>query len=224
MTMPGNMPGNSPEDLAGQVRVMQIILAALVMGMVFFLLVACLAGGMGNGFGPPPMLTTMALGMAAIMVVARMVVLPMVTSIGRRKIAGSIPETSRGASSRAAADDTTGRIVWQLVALYQTRLIVGAAMLEGAVFFLLVTFLVEHSLWSLGTAIVLILAVAAHFPTQEMQGTDSVPFRLALNAAEGVPYTQICFPFTSQSRGEEMTKPIPYGASRRVAAMPGSVQ
>ena len=45
-------------------------------------------------------------------------------------------------------------------------MIVGAALFEGPAFFLLITYMLEHSPWSLLAAIVMILGVALHFPTQ----------------------------------------------------------
>jgi hypothetical protein len=46
-------------------------------------------------------------------------------------------------------------------------MIAGAALFEGAAFFLLVAYLVERSPWSLAAAIVMIIGVALHFPTQQ---------------------------------------------------------
>ena len=53
------------------------------------------------------------------------------------------------------------------LAFYQTRMIVGAALLEGPAFFLLIAYLIERSPWSLAAAIFMILGVAAHFPTEQ---------------------------------------------------------
>ena len=158
------MDENLQENLAGPVRVMQIIVFALTMGLFFFLAIVCLAapGGMGGVFGALPMLTSVGLGLAVTMIVVRWIVLQVATANARRGILRGASDANRGKSSTEQPDRTVG----QLVAFYQTRMIIGAAMLEGVAFFLLVAYMVEHSPWSLVAAIVMILGVAAHFPTQ----------------------------------------------------------
>ncbi|MFZ5830522.1 MAG: hypothetical protein ACOY3P_10555 [Planctomycetota bacterium] len=54
----------------------------------------------------------------------------------------------------------------QLWDLYQTRLIVCAALLEGIVFFWVVVYLVEHSPWAIAAALLLIIALVMHLPTR----------------------------------------------------------
>ena len=54
----------------------------------------------------------------------------------------------------------------RLLGLYNTRTILGGAMLEGAAFFALVTYMVERDPVGLAGAILLILGVALHFPTR----------------------------------------------------------
>ena len=46
-------------------------------------------------------------------------------------------------------------------------MIVSAACLEGAAFFLLIAYMLERSPWALAAAFALILGVAAHFPTRQ---------------------------------------------------------
>jgi hypothetical protein len=52
-----------------------------------------------------------------------------------------------------------------LLAVYQMRTIIAAALLEGAVFFMAVAYLLEGHVLALGLGALLALAVAAHFPT-----------------------------------------------------------
>jgi len=56
---------------------------------------------------------------------------------------------------------TTGK----LVQLFQSQLIIGAALLEGAAFFAGIAYMLERSPLALATAIVLLIALAARFPT-----------------------------------------------------------
>jgi hypothetical protein len=155
------MQYNPPDDLPLRVRTMQIIDAALVMGLLSFLLiVTVILPGKPVALGVLPLLTLIALGFAAAMIVVRVIVVNIVTIAGRRRIG---PPDATGRPTAGARDGTTE----QLLALYQTRMIVGAACLEGPAFFLLITYMTEHSPWSLAAAIVLILGIAAHFPTQQ---------------------------------------------------------
>jgi hypothetical protein len=54
----------------------------------------------------------------------------------------------------------------RLFLLYQTKTIIGAAMIEGITFFMLIAYLAERQAVALGIAVALILAVAAHMPTR----------------------------------------------------------
>ena len=58
---------NPQEDLSGSVRVMQIIVAAPTMGLLWFLANVCplTCGGMCRAFGAMPLLTCIAFGLAA---------------------------------------------------------------------------------------------------------------------------------------------------------------
>jgi hypothetical protein len=94
------------------------------------------------------------------MVFVRAVVVQLVTTSGRRTIAR---ESSRAGAQTNVAEGAAGG----LLALYQTRLIVGAACLEGAAFFVLIVYMLERSPWALCAAVAMILGVAAHFPTRQ---------------------------------------------------------
>ena len=159
------MDENPPKDLSIAVRTMQIIILALTMGLLSFFAIVCfvMPGGMRGDFGAMPLLTCTGLGLAVTMIGVRWIVLQVMTASARRAILRDTPDSDRGSSSSELPDRAAG----QLVALYQTRMIVGAALLEGACFFLLVAHMVEHSPWSLAVAIVMILGVVAHFPTPD---------------------------------------------------------
>ena len=123
------MQCNPPDDLPLRVRTMQIIDAALVMGLLSFLLiVTVILPGKPVALGVLPLLTLIALGFAAAMIVVRVIVVNIVTIAGRRRIG---PPDATGRPTAGARDGTTE----QLLALYQTRMIVGAACLKGPRFF-----------------------------------------------------------------------------------------
>ena len=52
-----------------------------------------------------------------------------------------------------------------LFGVYQTTLIIKAAMLEGATFLLLIMHMLEHSPWTLALAVVFLLLLLMHMPT-----------------------------------------------------------
>ena len=54
-----------------------------------------------------------------------------------------------------------------LAQLYQTQLIVGAALLEGAAFFAGIAFMLERDPIAAGMALVLLAVLAARFPTRD---------------------------------------------------------
>ena len=143
---------------------MQIIVFALTMGLISFLGIVCFLtwGGMRGDLASVPLLTLIGLVLAGVLTVARGIVLQVMVATARRDIRRGMPDAGRGKSSAELADDAAD----QLVGFYQTRMIVGAALLEGAAFFLLTVLLLERSPWSLIAAVVMILGVAAHFPTQ----------------------------------------------------------
>ena len=80
---------NSPEQFAGQVRVLQIIVAAVTLGPLIYLGVVLSTAPPGNrgADGSDGLLTYLAFGMAAAAVIARLVVPPLVALRFRRQIA-----------------------------------------------------------------------------------------------------------------------------------------
>jgi len=56
-------------------------------------------------------------------------------------------------------------LVGRLFAIYQTRMIVGLAILEGAAFFNLISYVVERQSWTLAIVGLLLVLMAMMFPT-----------------------------------------------------------
>ena len=142
-----------------RVRTMQIILAALVMGVLLFLVVAVALRAGGQVPAPPnDVLLPIALGFAALAAVVSVIVPRQIVAGGRRMIArGSSP----AGTPTPAAGDTE-----RLCGLYQTQLIVSAALLEGPAFFLLIVYLLQGDVLALAMVGVLLAAMAAKFPTR----------------------------------------------------------
>jgi hypothetical protein len=123
------------EGLTEQVRAMQIIVFALAMGVLTFALMLVLV------IQPEP--TQEDVLLAYVAAAAAAICIP-VGFVVPRVIASQQPAT---------------------LAMYQTKLIVGAAIFEGAAFFNLVTYMIEGQVFSLAIAGVLLLLILMHFPT-----------------------------------------------------------
>ena len=52
-----------------------------------------------------------------------------------------------------------------LIGLFQTKIFVASAILEGAVFFLLIAYMAEHSILCISAAVVLLFLLVAQMPT-----------------------------------------------------------
>ncbi len=142
------------QSIARSVLAMQIIAAALAAGVLAFLVIAIVL--VGQDRAEQPFLSYLALGFAVLSIGAWMVV----PNLMARQIRQSLAE-------RELDDSDTARLqaVAQLVAAYQTRLIVGCAILEGAAFFSLVVYLLEAHPASLVVAAVLLLLIISQIPT-----------------------------------------------------------
>jgi hypothetical protein len=130
----------------------QIILAALVAGCLLFLLIVVLvAPGKLAGWdvGPDKPLTCAGLVVAFSILAAGIVVPGVITGQMVRQLSGR-----------------EQKLDWKdLFGVYQTTLIIKAAMLEGATFLLLVMHMLERSPWTLGLAVASLLLLLMHMPT-----------------------------------------------------------
>jgi len=132
------------------VRTMQIIVLALVLGTVNFLAVInFVQENEQNGQQNHPLLTYVAVVGAVCAIVASMLVPSILTGSLRRSFTGD----SESADLRPIAK------------VYQTLLIIRCAILEGAAFFCLVSFMLERHPISLAATGILILMLLAQFPT-----------------------------------------------------------
>jgi hypothetical protein len=155
--------------LAKQVRVLQLVVAAMISGILMFLIVVCLTAGHGPAQEEHPIVTTIALAMAALCVILRLIVPDVVVSAARRKILRG--EYNPGASATWAAKRQALEAFFRrtgdagrLMAVYMTTTVLAGAILEGAAFLLLVAYLVDRQAVSLAVAIAILVALAAHMP------------------------------------------------------------
>ena len=140
--------GNSPIKPESVGRISQIIAGALVMGVVIF---ACIAFFIAKGDGPQfPMMSLMAIGFAGVATVMRFVIPTVIVNGGKAQL------------KQTAADEQP----MVLAGLYQTKTIVGMALLEGAAFFNLIAYIMEKQVWTYGVVAFLLAVMAISFPSQ----------------------------------------------------------
>jgi hypothetical protein len=150
-------------------RSLQIIVAALALGSLVFLVVALvlaqqdvMPAAWNRSIRFLPILV--ACGVAVI----RWGVMMLVAASGRRRIlAGKFQVTRQPADPRMVAFLERGGDRARLFMVHFLRTIVGAAMLEGTAFFVLLMYLaIDRWPWNLAVAGVLIGLIVLHFPTR----------------------------------------------------------
>jgi hypothetical protein len=138
--------GSEPSaTLTAQTRILQIVVSALVVGVLMF------GGFVGlTALKKPPQDTTLsfiAVGFGALMIVLHVIV--------------------PGIVERAAlANQSVGSGDEQLVRVYFTRTIIAAALLEGAAFLSLVAVMQEHQPWVLGVTAALVVLMVMQIPSR----------------------------------------------------------
>ena len=154
---------NLADRLKSPVWVMRTIIAGLVLGATMFAGVAIFLVQMdqglpGNGLD---VMVPIAIGYALFALVASQVVPRIVAASSRRSIArGTYPSASSGRGPQMP-EGAAG----QLCLVYQTKMIIGAAFLEGAVLFNMIAYLLTGNPISLGTGIGLIIATLGLLPS-----------------------------------------------------------
>ncbi len=134
-----------------QIRVMQIVAGALIMGVVMFGAVAAVVVG-GDHADDPGLLTWIAVGFGVNQLVLRTIIPTAIAKSSVQKIAGELQ------------DDDVSRN--RLVGIYQTQMIIGMALLEGGAFLGLVAYIAQKHVFALGVAGVLAAVMAATFPAR----------------------------------------------------------
>jgi len=137
-------PRPTEEAINGFALVCKIIASSLIGGVLAFAGVAIVLR-LGKPPAPGSLISSVAAGVVAATVVIRQVVLGLFA--GR-------------------TGDSQGPAPAGPLALYQTRMIVGLALLEGAAFFNLVAYLIEGRWWSLAVTAVPLAFMLAAYPTR----------------------------------------------------------
>lgn len=146
------LPGRKFE---ASVRTMQIIAAALMMGVLMFLGVVLVVTE-GKLDGHPEMITMIAAGFAFLMLVNHFVIPPIIVKAQLKQAIAT--------GMNQKQDDEK---IQECCGVCQTQLIVGFALLEGAAFFNLVAMMVEHCGASIAVVTLLLLVMVAKFPTRD---------------------------------------------------------
>jgi hypothetical protein len=155
--------------LAPRLQTMRIILLALVLGCVFFLIVVLILRASNNlANDTAPMMTAMAFVFGAVSWVLSVVIPRRVAALWRKQIArGVAPSGQSSPANPVAGEQRSGmEDARSLCVLYQSQMIIGAAMLEGAIFFNLIAYMMEGDPFSLGVALALLLALIWRIPTR----------------------------------------------------------
>jgi hypothetical protein len=164
------------QDATKTARTLQIIVPALAAGVaVFLVLVLTVIRPQAKQAPPttPISFTMMAFLFVGACLIARAIAISIVVKKGRREIANGtyrpIDANRRMILPPPNAANPPGdacRNEKYLLAVYQATTIIACALFEGPGFLATIAYMIEGNPLSLCLAIVLILGVIAHFPTQ----------------------------------------------------------
>jgi hypothetical protein len=144
---------SSDEFLTQRVRTMQIIVAALIWGVISFGLFAVFV--MEPQPQQQPFLAYVAAAFTVGAVAMRCIVPGLMAANQRRQLA----EQAKGAAGDICGDDLLG--------VYQTSTIIAGALLEGPAFFVLIAYPMTGQTWLLGVVVGLLVLMAVQFPTRD---------------------------------------------------------
>jgi di/tricarboxylate transporter len=175
-----------PDVLQPTIRTCQIIVGAMIMGVLSFLAIILFvttvvlnpppalpgagAGGpaiAGPGNSPLPVITYLAVAVGFVNLALSFVIPRMNADRTRRQIALEGPTAVTKGGPSEAKQVYPASYSAKLAQNYQTQLIIGAALLEGGAFFAAIAYMLERSPLALATAIVLLATLAALFPTSD---------------------------------------------------------
>jgi hypothetical protein len=100
-------------------------------------------------------------------VAARLIVPSIIVAQARRKILAGEWNVAQGPYQAMTAGiiQRTGD-AGRLLLVHQQKLIVSAAIVEGLTFFAIIVYMITQSMFALGVAVVMLAALAFHFPTR----------------------------------------------------------
>jgi hypothetical protein len=158
------------------VLVSQFIIASLLAGPLVFLAIAVLVGPViarqgARAPGQPDdtfalIMTCTALAFGAMALVMSFVLPPIISANGRKAaLKRSLAQNTAGGTGKGGKLQTIDEAQASLLPQFQAQLIVGAAILEGATFFAGVVSLLLGGMIAPAIAILLMIVLAARFPT-----------------------------------------------------------
>ncbi len=154
--------------LAGPIRVMQIIVGALVAGPLAFLVFALATRGENAKPREGVAIATYgAMSLAVCAISARMIVPNLIAASARKKIAGGKWQLVNEDGVPDRPNDFIQKTgdAGKLCMVFQIRLIVASALLEGAAFLSIMAFMIEGQLFALVLACLLLMGILLGFPT-----------------------------------------------------------
>jgi Na+/melibiose symporter-like transporter len=156
---------NSDEEVlvTQRLRTMRIIMGALIAGCLAFLTISVILRQGRQNAAPPamPIMTYTALWFAVFWTTISFIAPNFLVTAERRKMAKTSESHLNDPQARLAANDTI-----RLAGLCQMRMIIGAALVEGCVFFFIIVYWLEGSLICLLGALALLGVMAAKLPTR----------------------------------------------------------
>jgi hypothetical protein len=154
------------EHIGKSVLVMQIIVAALAAGVVTFAVVVLVLRSQQEANAPQDnslLLSYIGILVSASAIAAWMIIPRLLVSRTRQAISeGKTPMLD---DYHEPALTEGAQQIQPLVAMHQTRLIVGCALLEGAAFLNLLAYMLEGQLMNLVAAGLLVLIIVTQIPT-----------------------------------------------------------
>jgi hypothetical protein len=143
-----NWQGPPPSDDSNKwILTTRIIWGALIASvLLFFAIVLTITASKP---AEPALISFIGAGFAALLIIARFF----------------IPATAAKSMIKSHVEPSSELVDWQLYSVYQTKKIIGMALLEGATFFNLICYMQERVIWTLGIIGVLLLLMFSMFPS-----------------------------------------------------------
>jgi hypothetical protein len=146
---------------------LQIIAGALIFGVLAFLvLVVFIVQNDAANQPEAAVVSLLALGALPLSVALWTFIPGLVSRKGVEQIADGTWRPGPDAAAGSFPDDTS-----KLWAVYQTRIIIASALLEGAAFIGCTAYLVEHQIFVLAVPVIVLALMVATFPTRGRVGS-----------------------------------------------------
>lgn len=160
------------DELKPLIRTEQIIVGALIAGAVLFLVVAAVVASQGVSDMGEDESMSLVFNLVLLLflmsaVLGRLIVPASMVAAARRKIVSGnwSPAEGPNQADLASIIARTGD-AGRLIAVHQTKTIVGAALVEGVTFFAIIVYMLTQSTFGLAVACAMIAVQALLFPTR----------------------------------------------------------